>query len=201
MNTPEAQAERATATALATIQAERTELDGWTIDTADDADFAAEILRDVKARHKALEVERKKITGPLNTATRAVNALFKPPRELLEDVERMIKGKIASYLEAREAANAAAIEAASTADTPEQASEALATVEQAEAPAGVSVRHKYRAVVFNPEIVPDQFCMPDEAAIQSFTDTAVRMNGEPTPIPGVRFEREAVVASRAKVSK
>lgn len=198
MSTPQQQAERATSTALATVAAEIAELEHWTIESDEDNEFAADMLRDVKARHKALEAERKKITAPLNTATKAVNDLFRKPRNLLESAEHMLKGKIAGYLEAQAKANDAAVEAAATAESAEEATAALANLQpETKAPAGVSVRYKWRAIVFSPGIVPDQFRMPDEAKIQAFTDEAVRERGEPVPIPGVRFEKEPIVSSRA----
>lgn len=198
---PEEQAAEAASKALTVVTEELNALEFWAIESAADNEIAAEFLRDVKARHKALETQRKTITKPLNAATKAVNDLFRAPRSMLEQAEQILKGKIAGYLEAQEQANVEALEAAAEASTPDEAATALATIEQADAPAGVSVRHKYRAIVFNPGIVPDQFRMPDEAAIQNFTDAAVKLNGKPTPIPGVRFEKVPIVTSRSKVSK
>jgi polyhydroxyalkanoate synthesis regulator phasin len=200
VTTPQEQAEQVTSNALAVINDELAALFNWSIENDEDNGFAAEMLRDVKARHKALEEKRKTITQPLAQAKKAVDDLFRQPRELLEQAEACLKAKIAGYLEACQQANAAALAAVVCAETPEQASEALATIQPtAEAPAGVSVRYKWRAIVFSPEIVPDAFLSPDEAKIQAFTDQAVKTHGKPTPISGVRFEQEAIVSSRAKV--
>lgn len=194
---PQDEAKQFAATALATINAELEALDGWTIESAEDSEFAGEMLRDVKARHKALEVKRKTITKPLNAATKAVNDLFRAPRETLERAEGILKHKIAGYVEARALANNAAVDAASAAETPEQAATALANMQpDASPPAGVSVRYKWRAEVFSPGIVPDDFRIPDEAAIQAYTDEAVKLHGEPTQIPGVRFHKDPIVSSR-----
>jgi hypothetical protein len=201
MSTPKEQAKQVVSKSLAVITAELDELEDWTIDDDEDSELAADMLRDVKARHKALEAKRKEITKPLNAATKAVNDLFRAPRSMLEQAEQLLKSKIAGYLEAQDQANAAALETAAIADTPAEASAALASIGQTEAPAGVSVRSHYRAIVFNPEIVPYQFLMPDEAKIQDFTNAAVRERGKPEPIPGVRFEKIAIVSSRAKVAK
>lgn len=185
------QAEETTSAALTVIRSEIDALDGWTIDDEDDNEFAAEMLRNVKSRHKYLEDKRKGITGPMNKAMRAVNDLFRPPRTALENAERILKSKIAGYLEACEAANTAALVAASTAETVEEASAALATVEHADAPKGVSVRYKWRAIVVNEELLDRRFLVPDIAIIEEWGEKYGRV------IPGVEFERVPIVSSRA----
>ena len=167
------------------------------ITTGDDNEFAAEILRDIKAKHKALEGKRTSITKPMNAALREVNNLFRPVKERLEEGERILKGKIAKYLEAQEAENVALLSSVGISETPEEATAALATIEDVKAPKGVSVRYKWRAEVFSPDIVPDELRMPDLQKIQAYTEIAVRDHGEPTPIPGVRFVKEAIVTSRS----
>lgn len=190
------QATKTTTAALATVRAELDALDGWTIDNEDDNTLAAEALRDVKRRHKALEAERKKIAGPLLEAKRAVDALFKPPREALEQAERLIKGKIAGYLEAVAERNAEAVETASTAESLDEASAALATIEHAEAPKGVNVRHVWRPVVIAEDLLDRRFLSPDPAKIKAWAKEHVDADGKPLAIPGVRFDREAIVSSR-----
>ena len=198
--TPEQRAHKTSDTALAIITEELEALGDWSIRTPDESEFAAEMLQDVKARHKALEAERKKITGPLNAATKAVNDLFRKPRTLLERAERTLKDKIKWFLEKQASENAAAFKAAAEADTADEAREVLATIDQTLAPKGVSINHTWKAVVFSPGIVPDDFRMPDCEKIQAYTNEAVKRTGEPIPIPGVKFEKVSVVTSR-KVKK
>jgi len=190
------QATKTTTAALATVQAELEALDGWTIDNEDDNALAGEALRDVKRRHKTLEAERKKIAGPLLEAKRAVDALFKPPREALEQAERMIKGKIAGYLEAVAERNTAAVEVASSAENLDDAADALATIEHVEAPAGVNVRHVWRPRVQSEELLDRRFMSPDMNKIKAWAKEHVDADGKPLAIPGVLFEREAIVSSR-----
>lgn len=64
--------------------------------------LAAEELKAIKAKAKALEEKRTAITGPLNAALKAVNALFKPPADALEQAERLVKGKMIGYTEEQE---------------------------------------------------------------------------------------------------
>jgi hypothetical protein len=193
---PEQQAAQATATALAVITDERAALDGWTIDNTDDQALAADMLRDVKRRHKSLDTKRKTITTPLLEAKRAVDDLFRAPRELLEEVEGILKEKIAAFLDRAATANSAALLTASKAESLDEAAAALATIEHVEAPAGVSVRHVWRAIVFNEELLDRRFLSPDQRKIDAWAKEHVDADGKPFVIAGVNFEREAIVSSR-----
>ena len=195
--TPHEEASAHATQALATISQEIDELDGWTIAHEDDNDFAASMLRDVKARHKALETKRKAITVPINRALKEINSLFRPPRERLEDAEKILKGKIAGYLEAVEAKNAAALEAAAAAETLDEATNAIALVTDAEAPKGVSVRYVYRPIVVDEGALDRRFLSPDPAKIKAWAKEHADADGKPLAIDGVKFERDAIVTSRS----
>ena len=166
------------------------------VEGPEDADFAGEILRDVKSQHKALEDKRKSITAPLLKVKREVDALFKPPREALELAERTLKAKIAGWLESVREANAAAVEAAGEAESPAEASKALATVAHVEAPQGVSVRHVWDAEVINPDLVPDNLKSPDPTKIREWMKVHAKEDGTPLAIPGIRFSKRPIVTSR-----
>lgn len=192
----EEKAQEVTTSALTMARAEIEALDGWTIDTAEESDMAAVHVQTAITRKKALEKTRKTITVPMNAALKATNDLFRPPREALEKIEGLLKSKIADYIEAIEKKNDAALSTVASAETAEGATAALATVAVVDAPAGVTVRHKWRAEVFRADIVPDEFHTPDLDKIQAYTNGAVKMHGAPTPIPGVRFEKIPIVTSR-----
>ena len=162
----------------------------------DEQSFAADILREVKGKHHVLEEKRKSITVPLNVALREVNALFKPVLSALEEGEKVLKHKIAGYLAAREAANRQALETAARAETAAQASEALATVEDARPPEGVSVRYVWKFEVIAPDLVPAQYLSPDPVKIAQAVRESAERDGEPRPIPGVKIFKEPVVTSR-----
>lgn len=53
---------------------------------------AGDDLRNIKTLQKQVEEQRTAITGPLNTAVKAVNDLFRPAKEWLEKAESQIKG-------------------------------------------------------------------------------------------------------------
>jgi hypothetical protein len=153
----------------------------------DDNRLAAETLRHVKERISAVEAERKKISVPLNAALKAVNDLFRPARQKLEECERQLKSKIAAYLSARDAANRVALAAAAAAPTPELAGDALAAIERAAPPEGVSVRTVWRFKIVDENLVPREYCSPDPKKIAA---------AEIGTVPGVEFYQEPIVASR-----
>lgn len=149
----------------------------------------AGVLRDVKARYKVLEDKRTEITRPLNQALRAVNDLFRPPKQRFESLEKLLKDKISAYLRQKSEANAAALKAAAVAATPEAATQIIQQVAPVVPPQGVFVRQVWRFEVTDPDLVPREFCSPDPDKIR-------RVAPETASIPGVRFYQEDQVSAR-----
>ena len=185
---------------LTNASAAQAMIEGLAIVDDESNEFAAEILRDVKARHKALEKQRKAITTPMLEAKKQVDALFKPPRAALELAEATLKGKITDYIERVDAANTAAIQAASAAETVEDAAAALATVTHADAPTGVSVRYVWDAEVIAEDLLDRRFMSPDDSKIKAWAKEHTGPDGAPLAIPGVKFTKRPIVASRAKLT-
>lgn len=178
------------------IDAQSATADEWysglralSIETDAQQEQAAEVLRKVKFRIQVLEDRRKEITVPINAALKSVNDLFREPRTRFESVEKLLKGKIASYLERKAAANVAAIQSAAAASTPERAAEHLAIVAAVAPPQGVSVRKVWKFEITDPDAVPRCFCSPDPDKIRLVEPSTAK-------IPGVRFYQEPVVAAR-----
>lgn len=97
------------------------------IDSQETYELAADELKAIKSKAKTLEEQRTAITGPINNALKAVNALFKSPASFLEDAERIIKGKMLAYTTEQEriaAAERRAQEAAIRAEQERLAKEA-----------------------------------------------------------------------------
>ena len=65
-------------------------------------DLASDDLRRIKALQKDVEEQRTRITGPLNQAVKAVNDLFRAPRDYLDKAERSLKRSIATWLHEQE---------------------------------------------------------------------------------------------------
>lgn len=72
------------------------------ISTQAEYEKAALFLQDIKKISKNLEIERKKITGPIDAAKSAVQALFKHPQNLAAKVEDIIKYKMVAYVAEQE---------------------------------------------------------------------------------------------------
>jgi predicted phage tail protein len=116
----------------------------YVIDSDELLEAAGEDLRQVKALQKQVEEKRTSITGPLNAAVKAINELFRAPKDYLDQAEKKLKGTMLAYAseqerkaeEARKAAEAAARAererlAAIEAEQQRQAQEAAAAAQRA----------------------------------------------------------------------
>lgn len=74
----------------------------YQITTPDMYEMAATDLQAIKAKQKELEGKRTEIVGPLNKAVKAINALFKPASDYLDEAERIIKGSMLAFQRAEE---------------------------------------------------------------------------------------------------
>jgi DNA polymerase III gamma/tau subunit len=72
-------------------------IQSMTIASAEDYGFAADELMAIKTKANALEKQRTAITGPMNTALKGINDLFRGPAELLAQGERMLKSKMLAW--------------------------------------------------------------------------------------------------------
>ena len=169
-------------------------IEGFVVENNDDQEFAAEIIQDVKAKHKALEVKRKAITVPMNTALKEVNNLFRPVREALEKGERILKGKIVAYQHEQTVKNAQALVEASEAETPQEAQVALAKTATVTSPKSVNVRYVWKATIEDESKLPREYLCPDMARIDLHASEA--KEEPPAPIPGVSFKKAPIVSSR-----
>lgn len=69
----------------------------FVIDSPTMLELASEDLRSVKTLQKEVEEKRTSITGPLNQAVKAVNDLFRAPKEYLDQAETTLKRAIGTY--------------------------------------------------------------------------------------------------------
>lgn len=72
------------------------------VDNQETYELAADELKGIKSRAKALEEQRKTIVDPLNKATKAINDMFRGPTQFLEQAETIIKKKMIGYTEIQE---------------------------------------------------------------------------------------------------
>lgn len=78
-------------------------IEEFEVDSAETYALAGDELKAIKARANALEQQRTGITGPINSALRAINDLFRGPAGLLERAEAVLKGKMLTYQQQEEA--------------------------------------------------------------------------------------------------
>lgn len=67
------------------------------VDSIEVYGFAADELMAIKTKAAALEKQRTAITGPMNTALKGINDLFRGPATLLEQAEKLLKGKMLAW--------------------------------------------------------------------------------------------------------
>ncbi|RYE50367.1 MAG: hypothetical protein EOP21_03985, partial [Hyphomicrobiales bacterium] len=65
--------------------------------TAEELETSKEELQSIKGKWNAMEAKRTAITGPMNKALTAINALFKAPMESLKQAETVIKNAMLTY--------------------------------------------------------------------------------------------------------
>lgn len=165
------------------------EIKSFDILSDDDKDFAADLLREIKGKHKTVEERRKEITVPLNKALRSVNDMFRPVLKALEQSEKLLKGKIVDYVERKEVERRKALVEASQTKDAAKATEALERATITSAPEGVNIRYRWVFEVVDPDKVPRELCSPDPKKI------GVKKPG--TEIPGVVWKQEPIVSARS----
>jgi hypothetical protein len=72
-------------------------IEGFTIDSAETYGLAADELKAIKKRAADLEAQRTGITGPINHALRAINALFAGPAGLSRARRALLKTKMLEW--------------------------------------------------------------------------------------------------------
>lgn len=82
----------------------------YVIDSPTMFELASDDLKRVKSLQKEVEEKRTSITGPLNQAVKAVNDLFRAPKEYLDKAEATLKRSMVAYTteQERQAAEARA---------------------------------------------------------------------------------------------
>lgn len=106
----------------------------FVIDSPEMFALAGDDLKSVKAMQKEVEEKRTSITGPLNQAVKAVNDLFRPPKDYLDKAEATIKRAMVGWQTEQERIAAEArrqAEAAARAERERLAAEAARQAEEA----------------------------------------------------------------------
>lgn len=73
----------------------------YQIDSQEMRDMAGDDLQQIKRLQKSIEGQRLELTAPLNAVVKRINDLFRPPKDWLDEAERMLKGAIIGYDQAQ----------------------------------------------------------------------------------------------------
>lgn len=114
-------------------QAALTSAGDYVIDSQTMLELASDDLKHIKALQKEVEEKRTSITGPLNQAVKAVNDLFRAPKEYLDKAEATLKRAMVAYTTEQERLAAEARRQAEEAARAER--ERLAAIEREQAEA------------------------------------------------------------------
>jgi hypothetical protein len=165
-----------------------------TCETQEQQEWWATALEYFHAQWMEFDAERKELVGPVLKAQREVNETFKPAMDSLASAKDTCKKKLAEYLRAREEARSAALAAvASAADTqnPYAIAEAVAAL-----PDETATSWRWVPEVVDESLIPRSFMIVDLGLLRNYAKPFG--DAEPTPVPGVKFVKEAVVRARGR---
>lgn len=179
--------------------------EAYVIDSNDMYEMAGNELKEIKARAKRVEDQRKIMTQPLDTTKKAIMDFFRAPLEMLTNAENTLKRGMLTYkqeIDRKEAAERARI----IAEAERQAAEAKAknpdkpappvilppsTVKPVAKVSGISTRKVWKAEIQDEALVPDEYWVIDTQKI----DAVARSTKGGLQIPGVRIYEEEVMAA------
>lgn len=159
------------------------------LDTPAQEAEATEIMDAIRDEWKALDERRTTITGPLNTALRAVNELFRPALSSLKAAETSIKSRLSARATEKENANREARErafAAAAVGNTEAVGLALAAVQDETPPPGIRFREVWVFEETDRRQIPIEFLMVNAEAVEGYVKTCEAMGRDPS-IGGLRF--------------
>lgn len=167
-------------------------LDGFDGTTVQGREDLAAIALDARERRLKLEAEMEKITKPQWTAYKATRALFTPALDGYSQIEKKAKEKIAEgMVQHNKDAEKALDVVAATGDA-----EALAKVEAAAAPKGMTLSKSWTYRVTDEKLVPREYMMVQHAKIQLAIAEGVR------EIPGIEiFQKTDVRKASSKAGE
>lgn len=161
-----------------------------------DMDFANECLADVKGKIRAYKAKKEEATKPLNAALKAIRGWFGPVEDFYGQAEDIWKAKIGAWTLAEAERQRQALEAVQVAHRAGDVAGvaqamAIATQATVSVPTNVTVRAVWSFEVETPDLVPREYCSPDDKKIRTMV-----MASDGAPIPGVRIWKDTAVSQR-----
>lgn len=160
--------------------------------------LGAQLADKARDRLRALEDERKQFTSPLLAAKALVDATYKPSTKALIDAIDAAKSKIATF--SREEEDRRRAQMTVSAIQYQAGGTPTAMIPEPPVVQGVSTRVVWKVRVLDPDMVPRQYCSPDQQKLQSaiwYADT----DNPPQPILGCEFYRDDIVTIRGGAGK
>jgi len=154
--------------------------------TQDRRDVAGKVLVEIRTRRKALEDQRKDITGPILEGKRRVDALFKPIDEYWAVCDQALAWRLLEATKAADQAQVKALAAVAASNGATDTATLVTAHTPAETPAGLDLRKSWTFRVIDADRVPDEYWRIDEEKIRRVVQAA---RGE-IEIPGVVVEQE-----------
>lgn len=175
--------------------------DDMRLETAEDVQAAAELVKEVKRWHNEIDAERKSLTQPMDRIQKWINDLFRPVLSSLAAKEVRLKGMIANFHRQEQERQRQLLMAAATqaqqAKTPQEykavVNHAVATVASAAAvPKNITVAEVWAFEVLDEAEVPVEFLSVDANKVNAAVKAGAR------DIPGLRIFSESRVTVRQK---
>jgi colicin import membrane protein len=173
-------------------QTAMTSASDFVIDSSTMFELASDDLKQVKALQKEVEEKRTSITGPLNQAVKAVNDLFRAPKEYLDKAESTLKRAMVTWTTEQERLAAIAraeAEAAARAERErlaaierEQQEAARKAQEEAQAAAAAGDQEAAARAMIQAQAAQEQAAM---AAVTANVVTAAPVVEAPTKVSGI----------------
>jgi len=171
------------------------------IETPEQAEHVAQCLTWAQSAQRQLDANKRELLDPINEQARVIRDEYRPHEQMLQACVDYLRRLISNYeLAARQLqreAFARAAEAHAQGDHIQAHAEVAESnaLAQHSKPAGTSIREVWKHEVYDADLVPREWCTPDEKKI-SAACKAVKGNATPIEIPGVRYVKEAVVTNR-----
>jgi len=165
----------------------------------DDEAKAAQLLRAIKTIAAEGEDARKAAKAPFLQGGQAIDEQFRPARQALDRVEKLIKRRLSEAAEARAVARAAAIAEAQAAAAVGDHAAANAAIETISdpvfAPVGISERWTYEVESYDARAVPPEYLILNADRVRAEIRLA-NQEGRPPAVPGIVFRNVAGIAAR-----
>ena len=79
------------------VEQARTQAEAIEVVNAEQAEYAARILREIASHRKQAEAERKELVGPLNATVKRINQRFKDSLAPLDAADKIVRERVGTY--------------------------------------------------------------------------------------------------------